>query len=170
MCKHVYLCMCVHVCSRVCVHVCARVCMCARVCTCVCMCTCVHVGHVCAQVCTCVHVFMCVHVGGHVCARASFLWFPGWLCVGVGGSVPPARLPGDRSAHLRALLPCVNELHAPAGHMPRVKRFGSAAGCQIHLSPSLPWGHFQPRSQSRSEAPAPSESEGGADSERHTFF
>lgn len=154
-------------CSRVCVHVCS----CVHVCASVYMCAHVHVcprGGVCVR--KCVHACMCVHVGGHVCARASFLWFPGWLCVGVGGSVPPARLPGDRSAHLRALLPCVNELHAPAGHMPRVKRFGSAAGCQIRLSPSLPWGHFRPRSQSRSEAPAPPESEGGADSERHTFF
>ena len=84
--------------------------------------------------------------------------------------MPPARLSGDRSAHLRAALPCGNELHAPARHMPRVKRFGSAAGHQIRLSPSLPRGHFRPRSQSRSVAPAPPESRVGADSDRHMFL
>ena len=102
-----------------------------------------------------------------MCVCSVDLWFPSWLCVGVGGPMPPARLSGDRSAHLRAALPCGNELHAPARHMPRVKRFGSAAGHQIRLSPSLPRGHFRPRSQSRSVAPAPPESRGGADSDRH---
>lgn len=126
-----------------CVHVCERVYVCA--CTCVYVCMYEHV-----------HAYVCVHV----CARMSFLWFPSWLCVGVGGPMPPARLSGDRNAHLRAALPCGNELHAPAGHMTRVQRFGSAAGRQIRLSPSLPWGHFRPRSQSRSEAPAPPKSRG----------
>lgn len=153
-----------YVCTRVHACTCVRICMCScGACVCMCVCTCVRMR---VHACT---VLVCSR-GGHVCARASFLWFPGWLCVGVGGSVPPARLSGDRSAHLRALLPCGNELHAPAGHMPCVKRFGSAAGHQIRLSPGLPRGHFWPRSQSRSEAPAPPESEGGADSERHTFF
>ena len=135
--------------------------MCARVCMCV---------HVCMCVCACVHTCVCACVCVHVCAHESFLWFPSWLCVGVGGPMPPARLSGDRSAHLRAALPCGNELHAPARHMPRVKRFGSAAGHQIRLSPSLPRGHFRPRSQSRSVAPAPPESRGGADSDRHMFL
>lgn len=84
------MCICAHMCKHVCVCVHMYVCMQVHACTCVRICMCVHVGHVCMCMCTCVcvRVHACtvlVCSRGGMCARASFFWFPGWLCVVLEG-------------------------------------------------------------------------------------
>ena len=107
---------------------------------------------------TCACVYVCVHVCVRECAQASSLWFPGWLCVGVRGPMPSARLSGDRTARLRVALPYGNKLHAPAYALG--EKVWVCSWTSNPFVPQPPMGHFRPRSQSRSEAPGPSQERG----------
>lgn len=149
----------------ICAHMCKHVCVCVHmyVCTCVHACTCVHL-HVCSCVCRHVHVYVCVCRHAHCacvftlgCVGPCALLVPGWLCGcwRVSATSPPQETEVPTSG---PSCPVETSPRTCRGTCP-VKRFGSAADAKL-LVPAPHGGISWPRSQSRSEAPAPPESEG----------
>ncbi|CAI9178995.1 unnamed protein product [Rangifer tarandus platyrhynchus] len=111
---------------------------------------------------------MCVCMCVLECARASSLWFPGCLCVGVRGPMPPARLSGDRTAHLRAALPYGNKLHAPAYALG--EKVWVCSWTSNPFVPQPPVRALSAQITEQERGPGPLPRAGGADSERHMFF